>query len=231
MSKDLQYPIELPQMARAFLAKAPTLRNPALGIFVLSEPESVGATAAVRRFGIGETLGLVVLDDANDSNPFCLISRGVAGGMVLHLMHDGDPQITFASLDSFEQALLAAIASRTHVMDLLGPPILPISDQSSLEQAMMVLIEDEADQDAEFLLCLYLPLLLPTSGLVLSRLAQHSSFFVREAVAEFVESHALPEHLEIAQNLSKDPHPQVQRPGKRALSSVNRARFAKPGGA
>src|SRR5687767_8343647 len=52
----------------------------------------------MRGISVVGILGLWVLDDANDSNPFAYISKGPCAGMIIHFSHDPEPRVAFSSL-------------------------------------------------------------------------------------------------------------------------------------
>ena len=60
---------------------------------------------------------------------------------------------------------------------------------------------------------------------VIDSLSTHQSFFVREAIANFIVNNPQIIHLDIAKRLSEDQHTQVSRRGKEALSIINKVRF------
>jgi len=219
-----QDPIEsAPDEVRAFLREARSLRNLDLCINPLTLDESRRYSMDLQSTPVGHALGLIALDDANDSNPYCYISRGIAQGMVVHFSHDDEPEIRFHDLASFRRSLMAALDQGLDIDDLPCEPLGPFDDQQGLIRTLTDLI-DRGDDDAEFLLCLLLPLLVPKQISIIERLACHESFFVRERLAEFIASHPRAEHHSVARRLSEDQHPQVARPGKVALSRVKRTR-------
>ncbi|CAN5906957.1 hypothetical protein BH11VER1_BH11VER1_07900 [soil metagenome] len=55
-----------------------------------------------------DRLGLWALNDANDSNPYCYISKGPCQGGVILFSHDPEPEIRFSSLANFVRAISEA---------------------------------------------------------------------------------------------------------------------------
>lgn len=49
--------------------------------------------------------GYLAFAEANDSNPFCVCSRGPLSGFVLHVRHDDDTEVAFRNLGAFFSAL------------------------------------------------------------------------------------------------------------------------------
>src|SRR4051812_18459367 len=73
--------------------------DPKLDIKILELADAIKQTQGIHDYVlIGKSMGLFVLDDANDSNPYCYVTRGPARGCILHLYHDGDPAIEYSSL-------------------------------------------------------------------------------------------------------------------------------------
>lgn len=215
------------ESAEAFLRSVDELRRPDLRINPLTPEQSIDATGRMRGLTIGNELGLVVLDDANDSKPYCLITRGVASGMVVHFSHDPEPRIRFASLDAFADSLRTAVANGLDIDELPHGPVPALADQDALARHLRSLVERE-DDEAETLACLFVPLVDPARVDILDTVAGSDSFYIREATAEHIAAHPSVEHFEIAERLAKDSHSQVARPGKKALSAVNRLRYARP---
>lgn len=203
----------------ALLRDSPAPADPDLLINPLSLDESRRISTMLQQMDVGRELGLIALDDANDSNPYCYISRGVARGMVVHFSHDPEPEIQFVDLAGFRRSLVAAIQERRDIHELRHEPLPPHKDQAQLADALRDLLSRD-DDNAEFLLCLLVPLLAPQELPIIESLAAHSNFFVRQSMADFIERHPLTAHLAVAERLSQDRHPQVARPGKRALGRV-----------
>jgi len=217
---------DAPDELVSFFLDAVCLRNRELRIHPLTADESRSESAALQETDFGEALGLIALDDANDSNPYCLISRGIGRGMVLYYSHDGSPEIRFADLASFKAALIAACDQNLSIDELPAEPLRPYADQQTLANTLAELNRDDGDT-AEFLLCLFVPLLSPEQLPTFEQLGTNASFFVRESIASYIEMHPRPEHQAVAARLAADPHPQVSKVGKKALSCVNRVLHSK----
>lgn len=205
------------------LYSSPLLVNPDLGIKILPLPDAIKYTRAIHEGTLlGKGMGLFVLDDANDSNPFCYVTRGPAKGCILHLYHDGDTAIEYPSLAAFLTALKAAINEGVFIDELTGKDRRPKIDQNALCDRISELISADSDE-AECELTVLVQLL--DSGRVdtVRLLAEHSSFFVREAAARLLAEHPNGQLVGIAESLANDRHPQVARPGKAALAAVKRA--------
>ena len=224
-SRELQVPYEdvLPSEVLAFLSRRSDLNSPELMINVLDVDTSAEMTSAMRSIGVGRHLGLVVLVDANDSNPYCYITGGVAAGMVVHFNHDPEPRIEFESLHSFE-AFLLGLRSRGQELGEVEVASPSHPSQVALAVVLSELARATEDVNAESLICLYLPLLRGEHAKVLEILATHESFFVREAVAEAIRSALLPESGAVLRALAADSHPQVRSAAVRASEILQHVR-------
>lgn len=78
-------------------------------------------TKALVGWLIPDELGLWVLDDANDSNPFCYITKGPCQGAVLHLHHDDESTVDFPDLQSFVAAMHGAGNDGLDIDDMVKP--------------------------------------------------------------------------------------------------------------
>src|SRR5580765_2683973 len=105
----------------------------------------------MRGISVVDRLGLWMLDDANDSNPFSYISKGPCAGMVIHFSHDPEPEIAFSSLKTFLTAMNDAGARGTDIDDIEKEKISLPLDQAINELAA------EGTDEATFLLTVYLP--------------------------------------------------------------------------
>lgn len=160
--------------------------EPSLFIRVLDFAEALERTQKLHEYVIlGEPLGLWELDDANDSNPYCYITRGLARGCILHLRHDGDTVVEYASLGAFIAAIQIAIAGRLRIEDLPNKDLHPQVNQNDLSERIRHLAaEDTVDGECE--LTVLIPLLDVSKRELISELAVHGNFYIREAVAELI---------------------------------------------
>lgn len=196
--------------------------NPELGIKILPLPAAIKYTRAIHEGTLlGKEMGLFVLDDANDSNPFCYVTRGPAKGCILHLYHDGDTAIEYPSLTAFISALKAAISEGVSIDDLPGKDRRPRIDQDVLCNRISQLISSDSDE-AECELTVLVQLLDTARVDPVRSLSAHASFFVREAAARLLAEHPNGQLVGVAESLANDRHPQVARPGKMALSAIQR---------
>jgi hypothetical protein len=154
--------MRLPAEVVVFLESMEAVRDLQLGINPLSPEESARLSAKLQAIPVAVDLGLIWLDDANDSNLYCFMSKGPAAGMILHFSHDPEPEIEFSDLDSFGEALRSAI-------------------ENNLQAALIAFLRSwlaRDDDEADFYICLFLPLLHPLQLDVLRQAAAHPSFFV-----------------------------------------------------
>jgi hypothetical protein len=213
--------IELPEEVVAFLTDADAFRDPARRINPLSPRESADQTERCRGIPVVDALGLVVLDDANDSNPYCFVSRGPARGMVVHLSHDTGAAFRYYNLQQFLEALQEARLLGVGIDSLPHAGLLPHSEQTAIREILTLQVSSD-DGDAASTFALFVALLDPRDIATIRLGANSTDFFIREAVAEFLIDKADPEHRAILLELSRDKHPQVAASARRALAAHRR---------
>lgn len=212
--------MQIPEVVAAFLLEVEALRAPELHINPLSPEEAAQQSDDMTETSIfGELLGLVVLDDAGDSNPYCYISRGPGAGMVLHHEHDGTIGIRFPDLASFGEELRSAVARGDDIHDLRHPPRLRHPDQAALRAELRARLTG-GDDDAEPFARVFLPLLDPADVETLELATAADDFAIRESAAEVMARHPLPEHVALATRLALDGYAQVRTPARRALVAL-----------
>ncbi len=165
-----------------------------------------------------DRLGLWVLDDANDSNPFAYISRGPCAGMVIHFSHDPEPELAFPSLERYLASMRDAGTRGIDIGDIAVERMDVALDRDIRELAA------EGTDDANFLIVTYLPVTASLESETKERLVSHKDFFVREALAGFLAQRSAAEDVSIAERLAKDRHPQVARAAKAAVAATRRKR-------
>jgi len=191
----------------------------------LSAIASAAYAAALQERALGVELGLIPLIDANDSNPFCYVSRGIARGMVVQFFHDDAPVFCFSSLDSFRLALLRIENSDLHIDEISREKDISHPNQLTLI-ASFGEYADRNDDEAHFTQCLLLQLLSEVAPELLNRLGGSEDFCVRECVAFYIGEHPSREYLEIAARLASDTNSQVAIAGAAAVKSLARRRMA-----
>jgi len=174
-------------------------------------------TQQILQIPVAARLGLWVLDDANDSNPFAYISKGPCAGMVVHVRHDDDWEVAFPSFRRFLAAMVDAGTRGLAIDEVAREPI-----NAALDPAIFELARDGSD-DATALIVAYLPAAALLQKATKEILVAHDDFFVREAFGEFVSENPSAEDLGLAQQLAADRHAQVARAGMGALRAVKRA--------
>jgi len=115
-------PAQLPPEVATFLRRVAALRDPDLGIDLLSPEGSLEATNALwgeaseRSDETPEELGLFLLTKGEDVYGYG--TRDAAAGKVMFYPHDGPVEVAFSSLAAFERALRKAVETRTPLWDL-----------------------------------------------------------------------------------------------------------------
>jgi hypothetical protein len=218
--------LTIPPDVLDFFARAEELSSPSLAINPLAEDRARTYTTAIRQLAIGDAFGLIALDDANDSNPYCYMSGGPAEGMILHLQHADTSTIKFPSLSSFRDALADAKRAGTHIQDLKPCRIAPLREQGPLIQFLESCM-DPRYEGGDLLIDVLLPLLNPEHVSLLERLSTHTNFFIRESVAHFIFNNPLLQFQSLAERLAEDRYHQVSNPARQALGSIRKLRRAR----
>ena len=211
--------LELPKEVVEFLSAAARVRTPALRINPLSLEQCIAESTRFREIPIVAELGLIVLDEADDSNPYCLITRGPASGMVVHFSHDPEPALAFPDLATFLNALSAAVRDHRNIDHLERHRFSPLANQPALRSTLQGLLESD-DKDAPLLVAILFPLLDPDERETVRLAGSNPDFFIREVAARFVEAHPAAHFRETALALSEDSYPQVADPARRALQLI-----------
>ena len=211
--------LELPKDVVEFLSVAASVRTPALRINPLSIEQCIANSTRIREIPVAAELGLVVLDDADDSNPYCLITLGPASGMVVHFSHDSEPTLAFPDLATFLHSLRAAVRDHRNIDHLERHRFSPLPNQPALRSTLHALLESD-DDDAPLVVGILFPLLDPDERDTVLLAASHVDFLIREIAALFVEAHPAVHFREMARTLSEDSYPQVAGPGRRALQRI-----------
>jgi len=203
----------LPDAVSSLLRRRDQFNDEELRINLLDEPEALGRLSSDSIWG---RLGLVTLDDAGDSNPYVLITRGVCAGMVAHFFHDPEPRVEFASLQEFEDHLCDLRRRRVAIdaEDRVPPAH---ADQAALSGALLELACADGDADAAWLICFYADLLNDDQHGVLKVLATHRDFFVREAAAQTLGRADVPHRRALLEQLAVDGHRQVAAAARRSI--------------
>ncbi|QDV88812.1 hypothetical protein [Planctomycetes bacterium TBK1r] len=163
-----------------------------------------------------EKLQLLVLDDANTSNHHCLAADLPYPGCVIYLPHDDSERIVFRNLIEFYKAAETAIATELPITDFHRTAAPSSPDQTRLRDAISAALHDGDGPALHLLLQAYD---LHDDSLV-SRMMDAEDFCLRETIAERIASHPRATLLHHAQRCADDPHPNVWRPGVKALAAV-----------
>lgn len=200
-------------------------RVPDLCINVLPLADAAEYTRRIREHvTLGEILGLVVLDDANNSNPFCYVTKGLLRGQILHLAHDDDTHVAFRSLEGFMASISDAVRDRRWIEELRDDRPFLTDDQDALAARIGRFLAEDGVDDIEAVVMIPL---LDTSRLdIMKSLASHPDFYIREAAAQQITAWPNIELLAVAEALAGDKYPQVARPGRQAESAIRRLKSA-----
>ena len=217
-----------PRELLAYLDSAARLATPALGIRPLDRAAAREQALAIRQIPLGQQLGLVPLEDANNSRPHCYITQGPATGMIL-LFNSGDGQpLRYGTLAAFVAALEQAVRNGIHIEAMQGGALCAIPDQAQLAVRLLAALS-EPPREAEAAVETLLPLLDPDNLEVLTTLGSHRNFLIRESVALYLKQNPRVACEELAKLLAADQYGQVARPAAEAAKLIRRAKAAARG--
>ena len=204
----------------AFYARGALPDYPASRIRCLPFGQAQAYTRDMQGIAVAARLGLWILDDADDSNPYAYVTRGPCAGVVMHFSHDGQARLAHASLADFVAALEAAGAAGVDIDDIAAAELrLPLDK----ELEVLARGQGEGGEEAVFLLCAYLGASAPLQAGAQAMLLRHEDFFVREALAVHLARALRAQDLADVELLAADPHPQVAAAGRKALGALRRA--------
>jgi len=209
---------EAPQDLVAFYQAADLPVFPESCIRCLPFAEALENSRSLSQLEIPARLGLWVLDDANDSNPFAYIGKGPCSGMIVHFTHDDDPRIKFATLGGFAAAL--------RERGLGGGDLDEIGEEQvavPLDPAMRELLAEDSE-DASWVIVLYLSVASELTQDTKALLASRDDFVIREAFAAWLVRNPLGDDLALAEQLTNDSYAQVVRPAKLAMAEIRQRR-------
>lgn len=170
---------------------------------------------------IFEELGLVPLDEANDSNPYCYVLKTPMSGCVFHYSHDGDRIFKFTSIENWVRSLSKAGEESKSIDDIEYEKRVDSKDVPALCRYIESTYDNETGYFSEG--TVYLIQGLNEDCLsIIEKLAINSDFFIREAVAQLISDKPCLQYMNVAQLLSNDKYGQVSGPAKIALKRINK---------
>mgnify|MGYP003335744230 FL=1 len=215
---------EAPLELLEYFDEAVTLKATDLSINPLTRQAAAEYAVSIRQIPVGEQLGLVPLEDADNSKPFCYITKGPAKGMIFQFNRGDGQGLRYPSLASFVSALRQAKANGIEIDDLVSVPIPAVAKQADVSVRLIGALAMEP-AEAELTVENLLPLLSPDSLDVLEALSQTDNFLIRESVAIFLERNPRTQHEYIAQRLAADKYGQVARPATAAAKIIRRMKW------
>ncbi len=142
--EDLRH-LKFPDDLREFYLQSDGLTNEAHHLQFVSL-ESLGQAYSFEDWPFLSDLNLLVFGDANDSNPWCVISSGPLRGMVAQISHDGDSGLRFASV----REMLHCLNELEDIHDLSAFGTLPpISTNAAFASRYSQLLESRAALSAD----------------------------------------------------------------------------------
>ncbi len=97
--------MNIPNEVNEFWSHVRPMNNVAKGINFLQAEVSSSYADSLSQIEVFEVLGLIPLEDSNNSNPVCYVTAGCAAGVVMLLSHDEGSKIIFNSLSDFKDCI------------------------------------------------------------------------------------------------------------------------------
>lgn len=191
------------------------LKSDELRINCLNLEEGAEYSECLSSFGVGLELGFWVLDDANDSNPYCYISKGPCRGAVIKYSHDSEFDIVFSSISSFVRALTHASVHCIDIDDLVGEKGVSFDCLDTLKSLSLT----DTDE-AVTIIDIYLNLTNELDDEIVDSLLKHDDFFVPESLSKWLLKHPESKFTNVAKKLSEHSHVQVQKLGLELLNKI-----------
>lgn len=191
------------------------LKNDELSINCLNLEEGAEYSECLSSFGVGLELGFWVLDDANNSNPYCYISKGPCKGAVIKYSHDSVFEIVFSSISSFVSALNYASVNCIDIEDLIGEEGVSFDCLDALKSLSLT----DTDE-AVAIIDIYLNLTNELDDEIVDSLLNHDDFFVQESLANWLLKHPESKFTNVAKQLSENSQSQVQKLGFELLNKI-----------
>ena len=174
------------------------------------------------RATVAETMGLVVLNDTDDSDHYCVITRGPGVGTVVLWAHDDGPSFAYPSLEILRDVMERAASEGTEIWDIEPGAPAPHPDQAALRERLRAVLTND-DDDSAAVHGMLLPLVEPDDVETLRVAATESDFLIREIAARFMASAPRPSQLALLEVLATDNYPQVANPALEALRALKPA--------
>jgi hypothetical protein len=212
----------VPQDLLEFYKSDEIIESKENNINILGFKDALQQSKSMNTIGIVNRLGLWVLEDGNNSNHFCYITKGPCKGFIMCFCHDGEPSIYYGDLRSFLDSVIKLVKCGKDIDDLKHDKKITLNLNTELQELVK-----ENNDDATFLICLYLRLCKPLNNSTINNLVNSKDMFVREAIANYVENNPDVNYYEFAVQLSNDSHSQVKECGKLALKNINKIKYAK----
>lgn len=210
--------MKIPNEILEFWSLVRPLNNAENGMNFLLPEASLSYAVALSEIEIFKSLGLIPLEDSNNSNPVCFISNGPASGMVMLLSHDEGSKIIFNSLSEFQSCLI----KNTENIDFFSEFIeeFPaIYNDNKLVPAIASLLSSTVTDESEFLICLYTQSVKTFSIELVGKYIHSGGMYIQEALFNQLSIHPNGELLPLLES-AVEFHPQVQPLYKKALSKI-----------
>lgn len=212
----------MPLELESYFLSSPLRTQPESRIHPLSIHESWDLHKALIEYEpIYRELGLFPLDDAEDSNPYCYVSKTPMKGRIFHYMHDDLASFKFSNINNWVNALnqTGALSKDIDETDYEER----IDAKSVIELCRYIESNYDSDNNKYSEGTVYL-----IQGLdehcfnLIEKLSQNSDLFIREAIAKLINDKPSSTYKKIAETLASDDYNQVSSIAKNALREINK---------
>lgn len=212
----------IPEELRYYFSNITLNQYPESRIRPLSMYESIELHKELIEYEpIYRELGLFPLDDAQDSNPYCYVSKTPMKGCIFHYIHDDLPLFKFSNISNWANALNKTGESSKDIDDTNYEARIDAKD--IIQLCRYIDSSYDSDKNAYSESTVYLIQGLDEHCFTLiEKLSKNSNLFMREAVAKFIGDKPSVTYTTVAETLAGDHYDQVSRLAKRALKEIHK---------
>lgn len=165
-------------------------------------------------------LGLFPLDDAQDSNSYCYVSKTPMKGNIFHYIHDASPSFKFSNINNWVNALNQTGASSKDIDETEYEKRIDAEDVIQLCKYIDSTY-NSANQSYSQSTVYLIQGLDEYCFTLVDALSKNNNLFIREAVAKLIGDKPTLTYKKVAETLANDKYDQVSRLAEKALQEIN----------
>lgn len=213
----------IPTELESYFISRPLSEYPDSRIHPLSMSESIERHKEMSEYEpIYKELGLFPLDEAEDSNPYCYVSKTPMKGRIFHYTHDDLPLFKFSNIDNWVNALNTTGASSEDIDNTDYEGRIDAEDVIQLCRHIDSNYNHDSHEYSKSTVHLIQGLDEYCFHLI-DKLSKNSDLFIREAVARLIGEKPTATYKKVAERLVSDDYSQVSRLAQNALNAMNNA--------